>query len=265
VRITELREYPVKSLGGTTSEALVIEPWGPAGDRRWAVVGAGGAWITARTVPAMLSLQADVLPGGVRLRRPDGGFLEVAFPDPARRVPVGISRLAEAVDAGAEAHTFLSEFLGRDVRLVWQDDPRRRSVSPERGGRTGDTLSLADAGPLLLTTEASLARLQEWIGPEPVISMLRFRPNVVIDGDEPFAEDGWSTVTLGGLGFHVSMPCDRCAVTMIDPVTGARGPEPVRTLARHRRRDGKTWFGVRLVPLATGKLRVGDAVGYSMT
>ena len=83
--------------------------------------------------------------------------------------------------------------------LGWLDDPRRRSVSADHGGRPGDVLSLADAGPLLLASTASLRRLDDWIaagaaerGEEPPapLPMERFRPTVVVDGAEtPFAED----------------------------------------------------------------------------
>src|SRR5690606_38685748 len=88
----------------------------------------------------------------------------------------------------------------------------------------------------------------------------RFRPSVVIDGADPYAEDKWSEVTIGEVTFRVSELCDRCAVTTIDPVTLAKGKEPLRTLAKHRRWDGKTWFGIRLVPRNPGTLRVGDPV-----
>ncbi|WP_341844961.1 MOSC domain-containing protein [Micromonospora marina] len=82
---------------------------------------------------------------------------------------------------------------------------------------------------------------------------------MVLDGPaEPFAEDGWSRVRIGAVDFRVSERCDRCSVTLIDPETLATGKEPIRTLSRHRRHDGKTWFGIRLVPLTTGEIRVGD-------
>ena len=96
--------------------------------------------------------------------------------------------------------------------------------------------------------------------------MLRFRPNVIIDGDPdaPFAEDGWPFVQLGDVRFRVSGTCDRCVMTTIDPVTLARGKEPIRTLAKHRKWDGKTWFGIWLVPDLEGSpadvIAVGDEV-----
>ena len=40
----------------------------------------------------------------------------------------------------------------------------------------------------------------------------------------------------------------------------AFGKEPIRTLSRHRRWDGKTWFAVNLVPETTGTVNVGDEV-----
>jgi uncharacterized protein YcbX len=167
---------------------------------------------------------------------------------------------------------------------VWQPDPTTRPIAENRGGLPGEHLSLADAGPLLLVSRASLTQLDRWIAeeadrpdvagldprqtsenapssahPEP-LDVVRFRPNVVIDGDEPFAEDGWSTVRIGDVTFRKTMICDRCVMPTIDPDTLVGGKEPTRTLARHRHWDRKTWFGIRLVPLGTGTLTVGDAV-----
>lgn len=100
------------------------------------------------------------------------------------------------------------------------------------------------------------------IGPEisQGLDIVRFRPNVVIDGEQPFAEDAWPTLRIGNLKFRTTMVCDRCVMTTIDPITLAGGKEPIRTLARHRSWDRKTWFGTRLVPLGTGTISVGDAV-----
>ena len=261
MQVTALYRYPVKSLGGTGETTLDVEPWGPAGDRRWAVVDEQGAKLTARTVSQLLRVRAQTVPGeGVRLTAPSGRSLLVREPHLGPLVPVPFRNLDRATDAGDVAGRFLSAVLGRPVRLVWQASPDARAVPERNGGLPGERVSLADAGPVLLTSERSLAQVQEWAEDDSALSMLRFRPNLVIDGDVPFAEEAWSSVTIGALSFRCQQACDRCVMTMIDPETLAQGKEPLRTLARHRKRDGKTWFGVRLVPLGRGAIAVGDPV-----
>lgn len=49
-------------------------------------------------------------------------------------------------------------------------------------------------------------------------------------------------------------------MTTVDTDEFSKGKEPIRTLARHRRWDGKTWFSIQLIPERTGVLRVGDEV-----
>ncbi len=263
MQVTQLRIYPVKSFAGLDVVSAEVLPWGLAGDRRWGVVDLNGVPVTAREVNSMLSLTAEPLAdGGLLLGSATGGSdpLWVDVPADAPAIAVGHSRQGTALAAGDEADEWLSVRLGAPVRLVWQPDPRARTVNPNHGGLPGERLTLADAGPLLLTSEASLAQLDAWTDDStPPLDMRRFRPNVVIDGDEPFAEERWSQVELGGVRFRVASHCDRCVMTTIDPDTLARGKEPIRTLAKHRRRDGKTWFGVRLVPTTQGTISVGDA------
>jgi uncharacterized protein YcbX len=260
--LTRIRVHPVKSLGGLDVRSARVEPWGLAADRRWAVIDENGRKVTARERNQMLGLRVEPLAGGgVLLGSETSAPLRVDVPTDAAPIPVGVSRQGTALPAGAEADEWLSTRIGQAVRLVWQPDPTVRSVSDEHGGLDGDRMSLADAGPLLLTTEASLAALNAWTDEgAPELDMLRFRPNVVVDGDEPFAEDEWGFVTLGDVRFRVAAGCDRCMMTGIDPVTLQRGLEPIRTLSKYRRRDGKTWFGVLLVPQGVGEIAVGDAV-----
>lgn len=261
MHITELRVYPVKSFAGDTVDEAVVEPWGLQGDRRWGLVDPAGEKITAREVRGLLGLRAEQVDDEtIRIHDRDGGGILVDTPLGLPPVPVSHSRQGFAAPADEDVNWWLSDRLERPVRLVWQEDPTVRRVSGAHGGQDGDVLSLADAGPLLLTSESSLAQLQEWVGPEPSLEMVRFRPNVVIDGAEPFVEDGWTTVRLGEVEFRLAETCDRCVMTTIHPDTLAGGTEPTATLARHRRWDGKTWFGVRLVPLGTGTLRTGDPV-----
>lgn len=270
MQVTRLRVYPVKSFAGFDVDSADVLPWGLAEDRRWAVVDPAGRPVTAREANGLLGLSATPLDGGGLLLRDGRGTdpLRVHEPIDASAVAVGHSRQRTALPAGDAADAWLSERLDRPLRLVWQPDPRERPVNPAHGGLPGDALTLADVGPLLLASESSLAQLNRWTddGAAP-LDILRFRPNVIVDGDEadPFAEDGWPFVRIGGVSFRVSGVCDRCVMTTIDPVSLVRGKEPIRTLAKHRRWDGKTFFGVWLVPdldATPGRatLAVGDPV-----
>jgi len=261
VHITSLHSYPVKSMAGVDAEHLDIDAGGPVGDRRWAVVDARtGAKVTAREVPAMLRVVTRVTTDGVDLETSDGASLAVAYPHDGARVTTDFAQLSHALDAGDEAAAFVSDALGQHLRLVWQaafaDRPSRQNL----GGLEGEVLSLADAGPLLLTSESSLSRLQEWVGAETHLEMARFRPNVVIDGDAPFDEDAWDRLRLGGIDFRMQQTCDRCVMTTIHPITLAKGKEPIRTLAQRRKWDGAVWFGVWLAPLAQGRIHVGEVI-----
>ena len=208
--MTRLRVYPVKSFAGIDIGSARVLPWGLADDRRWAVVDPDGEPVTAREVNALLSLTAEVLDDGALLlaeRDSEGEPLRVALPEDVAPVAVGHSRQGSALPAGGAADAWLTARLGRPVRLVWQPDPLVRPVNPSHGGRPDDRVSLADVGPLLLANESSLAQLNRWTDDEtPLLDMLRFRPNVVVDGDpdQPFAEDAWPFVQLGDVRFHVS-------------------------------------------------------------
>jgi uncharacterized protein YcbX len=260
-----IHRYPVKSCRGQSLTSAVVEPWGLAGDRRWLVVGDDGAQLTAREHPRMLLVEptprAD---GGLELTAPDLPALTVDVPAGAEVVPVRVwhSELV-ATPAGPEASAWFSKVAGRPARLVYLDDPTRRHPNPAFAEPT-DYVSFADGYPLLLATSASLAQLNDWIaaGPradEGPLPMARFRPNVVIDGSLPWAEDGWRRIRIGAAEFRAVKGCDRCVITMTDPDTGARGKEPIATLARYRRWDGETWFGLNLVPDTPGAvITLGD-------
>ena len=266
MRLTSIHRYPVKSCAGGAVESAVVEPWGVAGDRRWLVVDEDGTAITARDVNEMLLVRPEPTAAGLRLTAPDLPPLDVPTPDPAGQTPVAVwqSRLTAAA-AGPEADAWISKALGRTARLVHLDDPRRRPTKPEFSA-PGDVVSFADAFPLLLATEASLTAVNdEVLAASPVgrdpLPMTRFRPNVVVAGAQPWAEDDWRRVRIGDAVFRVVKGCDRCVLTTIDPDTALREKEPIASLARIRRWGGKTWFGVNIIPDTPGvTIRVGDDV-----
>ena len=286
LRVTRIRTYPVKSLEGNDRDAATVHPWGLDGDRRWALIDQNGQKLTARKNQALLGLCAENSDGGgIRIHDRDGGSITVTPPDGPPAPVTGFRQLEHATPHHGDANDWISERIHQPARLIWQADPTECAIDPERGGQPGDTVSLADAAPLHLVTEASMRRLNELVAadaplPDPAIDptdisgtttptgpldIVRFRPNVIIDGSEPFAEDNWGTFGIGGTRYRVTGLCGRCVMTTIDPVTLTGGKEPIRTLARHRRWDGLTWFGIRATPVgltpdAPATIRVGDPV-----
>ncbi|WP_255560056.1 MOSC domain-containing protein [Salinibacterium sp. M195] len=252
----------MKSFAGEDVDSAAVNPWGLEQDRRWALVDSAGTSLTARQHNQLLGLSANALSDtAVQLADRDGSSVTVDMLDGGDTIQVSHSGQGTAVAARGEVNRWLSERVGFDVRLVWQPDPTVRAIDPEDGGQPGEVVSLADGGPLLLATEPSLRQLDEWTDPEAVpLDMVRFRPNVIIDDLEPFIEESWTSVTIGDVRFRVTMICDRCVMTTIEPTTLVRGKEPIRTLAVHRQRDHKTWFGIRLTPLDPGRIHVGDRV-----
>jgi uncharacterized protein YcbX len=260
--------HPVKAVRGLAPREAVVEPWGLTGDRRWALVDDGGKVLTQRRQPRLALAAAELLPdGGVRLSAPGMEPLTVPVPRPLDTVPVEIFRdKIDAIPAEDEAaHAWCSAYLGIDARLAYMDDPAtRRPVDPQYA-RPGETVSFADGFPLLLTTTASLGALNALIAQgdhadEGPLPMNRFRPSVVVAGTDAWAEDGWSRLAIGDVSFRVAKTCGRCVVTTTDQSTGERGREPLYSLGRHRRLDGKLVFGQNLVPLSRGTIRVGDPV-----
>ncbi|MFC8226010.1 MOSC domain-containing protein [Streptomyces sp. NPDC057287] len=259
--------HPVKSLAAHAADKVAVEPWGLDGDRRWMLIDNENRVVTQRQQPRMAQLSAEPLPdGGVSLSAPGGPSLTVGAPDPVTTVAAELHRSkVEVVPASEDAHTWFSARLDAEVRLVHLDAPsHRRPVDPEFG-RPGETVSLADGFPLLLTTRSSLDALNSLVArgdhpEEGPLPMDRFRPNVVVEGTAPWAEDGWRRIAIGEVAFRLVKPCGRCVITTTDQRTAERGKEPLRTLARHRREGKHLLFGQNMIPEATGVIRVGDPV-----
>jgi hypothetical protein len=68
-------------------------------------------------------------------------------------------------------------------------------------------------------------------------------------------------VRIGDALFRCVKGCDRCVLTLVDPDTACKGKEPIHTLARTRRFDGATWFGMDLITDTPGAvINLGDEV-----
>lgn len=261
MHLSSLAIYPVKSLRQRPVEAFRLTRFGPEGDRRWMLVDDQGRFLTQRQIARLCLLEAELIPGGLRLRRPDGELRDVAEPQgEGVTVQVWDDRVPALV-ADAGANDWLSAWLGVSCRLVFMPETVQRPVDAHYAG-AGHTVGFADGFPYLLITEASLAALVD--GMAAPVPMVRFRPNIVVAGATPFAEDGWRRLRIGEAEFELVKPCSRCAIPSIDPATAQKDNAILTRLREQRRReDGKVYLGQNVIatPASLGAvIRVGDPV-----
>ena len=263
LRLSALYRYPLKSGKAEVLQRIGLDKLGLDGDRRWMLVDeASGRFLTQRAVAKMSQLSALWnASGGLTLSSPGYAPLEVPLPGgdaELRGVTIWRDTL-RVPDAGDEAAAWVSEFIGKPTRLVQM--PLERARTTQAGfGKDDDQVAFADGYPLLVIGQASLDDLSQRIG-RPM-EMLRFRPNLVIEGGEPFAEDGWKRLRIGDVEFRAVKPCSRCILTTIDPQTGERSAdrEPFATLEAYRKTEEGAIFGQNLVNDGAGHLEVGMPV-----
>jgi uncharacterized protein len=86
--------------------------------------------------------------------------------------------------------------------------------------------------------------------------MNRFRPNLVVKGCEPFAEDTWKRIRIGDVEMALVKPCPRCVVTTIDKETLKKNKEPLKTLSVYRNHELGAIFGMNTIPLNEGRIEI---------
>jgi uncharacterized protein YcbX len=127
-------------------------------------------------------------------------------------------------------------------------------LNPNYAISRDDHTGFADGYPILLISEESLEDLNSRL--EKPIPMNRFRPNLVVRGCAPFAEDTWKRIQIGEVELGIVKPCPRCVVTTIDKETLEQKKEPLKTLNTFRRQAGEVMFGQNVIPLNEGRIEV---------
>lgn len=263
MRLSALYRYPLKSCKAEPLQQISLDKLGLDGDRRWMLVDeASGRFLSQRVVGQMSQLSAVWnTEGGLTLSAPGRSAIDIALPSADAELR-GVTIFRDSLrvpDAGDAAGAWVSEFIGKPTRLV--QIPLERARMTQAGyGNDDDRVAFADGFPLLLIGQGSLEDLSQKVG-RP-LEMLRFRPNLVIEGIEAFAEDGWKRIRIGDVEFRVVKPCSRCILTTVDPQTGERSAdrEPLLTLQKYRAQEDGAMFGQNLVNDGFGRLEVGMPV-----
>jgi len=265
--VSELNLYPIKGCRGLSVRSAALPVTGleldGIGDREWVVVDADGEFLSQRAYPRLALVETRFVGGTLRLRAPGMLALEVPFACEGDVVDVRVwDDKVAAVTQGDIADAWFSSFLGAPARLVRFDPEGRRIADHKHTGQLEAPYKFADAFPLLLTAQASLAEVNARLVQrnESPVTMARFRPNIVLDGLPAFEEDYIKELRRGDLVVHPVKPCARCTVPGVDPATGAASTTVPDLLASFRGTQDGVMFGVNAIvvegPGAT--LTVGD-------
>ena len=258
--ISTLTYYPIKACRGFDVTAGSVTRMGLENDRRMMVVTPEGNFLTQREHPRFALVTPTLEDDSVTLSAPGFDPLRVALRKTGTPTPVNIwkSKNVHAIDQGDEAATWFSDWLGLTVRLVHFEDGFIRKVSADYAINADDHTGFADGYPILILSEESLQDLNSRL--DSALPMTRFRPNLVVKGCEPFAEDTWKRVRIGGVEMALVKPCARCVVTTIDKETLAKNKEPLKTLNAYRNHELGAIFGMNTIPLNEGRIEVGMRV-----
>jgi uncharacterized protein YcbX len=231
VRVSQLYVYPVKGCRAVAVDQATLGPLGLEHDRRFAFVDADARAVTQRDQPLLATIGASLDEGVLRLDF--GGLTDTAVPLDSFAAGTSVDVWGTRIPARGTPADPASDYLGMRVWLVMLDADARRSF--------------ADSKPVLVTTTGMLAALGV-----PGVGMDRFRPNIVLEGNER-----WRELRGGDTVLQHAEPCSRCEVTTIDQASGARrGPEPLRIL--NERFAGN--FGVYCRVARGGCLRHGETL-----
>ena len=262
ILLSSLIYYPIKACRGFDITESRIERMGLANDRRMMAVTPEGEFLTQREHAKLALITPTLQNDSVTLSAPNFDSIQFVIQKSGTPTPVNIwkSKGVSAIDQGDESAKWFSDWLGVSVRLVHIADGYKRKLNRDFAVNAEDHTGFADGYPILIISEASLQDLNSRLDASRALPMNRFRPNIVVQNCEPFAEDTWKRIKIGDVEMALVKPCARCEVTTIDKETLEQSKEPLKTLGAYRKQKGGAMFGMNVIPLNEGEIKVGMSV-----
>ena len=257
--VSELYIYPLKSAQCLSLDEIIFTERGPLFDRDWMIVNKNNRFITQRQHPKMCLINVEIENGALTLTAPSMASLSIKPESSTQKISVTVwNDSVNALDCGEAAAQWVSDYLRLEqCRLVTMPKNTQRYVD-KTYAKQNQTVSFADGFPSLIISQASLDDFNEKL--DSPISMTNFRPNIVISGCEPYAEDHWTQLRIDGINFSLIKPCSRCVIPSINQETAEKQAEVLPALNQHRRRDKATYFGQNALHDKIGTIKVGSVV-----
>ncbi|XP_058760475.1 uncharacterized protein LOC131633810 [Vicia villosa] len=294
-KVTGIFSYPIKSCRGISLPTAPLTPFGIRWDRQWVVVNSKGRACTIRVEPKFALIDVELPPEAFSenwepttdsfmvVKAPGMEPLKVCMKKQHYEVVDEMTVwewTGPAWDEGPEAAQWFSDYFGYPCKLArFNTVSEVRNVDPDYVEGQHMTL-FSDGYPFLLVSQDSLDALNKLL--EEPIPMNRFRPNILVEGCEPYSEDLWRDITINKFSFQGVKLCARCKVPTIDQETATPGTEPYETLTKVRsgevlrpnlKNKKKIYFGQNVVwkwkdssAKGDGKmLKLGDPVYVTKT
>ncbi|XP_052180112.1 molybdenum cofactor sulfurase [Diospyros lotus] len=261
--------YPIKSCAGFQVDSWPLCSSGLLYDREWLLKSLSGEVLTQKRVPEMSSISTSI---DLNL-----GILFVESPRCKMKLQIRLktdSSMAGGDELGIysqryevqvydnEVNIWFSNAVGRPCTLL-RCSGSKDSVCLNNGKKVGKCrdvetkLNFVNEAQFLLISMESVSDLNNRLcsnvqkglrGPPIPLNPMRFRPNLIISGGEPYREDEWSSLKIGNKHFLSLGGCNRCEMINLNPEGEEvqRAREPLATLASYRRVKGKILFGILL-------------------
>jgi len=246
MKIESLQIYPIKSTSAIEMTEVEISDQGLYHDREFAFINSKNQIMTQRQIPELAE---------IKCLRVDREKIKLLF-------------RAQEFEISIQNHQILNQPLSLFSKTMNQHFQIIDPMISELARQLGSDLRLVkrscnnhffDDGAVLVTNSASLKSLNSSANQN--FQMTQFRPNVVVDLEEPWVEDSLKELQLGKINFEIQSLCHRCTVIDINQVNGQRNfSQTLKSLVSHSPKKTAT-FGVYARPRQSGIIQVTKA-GY---
>jgi len=259
--LSDIRIYPIKSIAGISMQSSQVFPHGLDQDRLLMLIDDNGLFLTQRKYTSLALLKTVFDNDLIKIispNKPELFIREADFGIDTTYVKIWRSE-CDGIIASDRINHWFSEYLNKSVRLVKYSHKKPRPIDPFYATQK-DTVSYADGFPLLVISQASLDDLNGRL--KTPVTMNHFRPNIVVDGCQAYAEDNWKKIKIGEVEFDAVKKCERCILTTVDPETGRKNADrqPLNTLAKYRKESTGVMFGMNLIPRSSGCININDKI-----